>query len=246
MLFILWFLPESLRATARQGSSIVLRPSAQITRLWRALFSPIGILLFMAFLVSPGLTNSQSIFGLYALENFGYDTKQVGSILMAAAIVSTITQGALTGPLTKRWGEANLIKATLLASSITFLTLLLADSFLTVLLTTCLFEFPNALLRPAVISLTSKHSTEGQGIAMGLNNSFKSLGRIVGPVWAGFAFDFNCNIPYLSGAVILFVSFLISLAWVTQESVKPAGARRPASYADPLTQPSEAGKGQGS
>ncbi len=52
---------------------------------------------------------------------------------------------------------------------------------------------------------------------MGLNNSFTSLGRVIGPIWAGFAFDLNYNLPYLSGAAIMLLGFLGSLVWVTQE-----------------------------
>ena len=102
------------------------------------------------------------------------------------------------------------------------LLLALANSLAGVLLTTALFTLPNALLRPAVISLTSKNADTRQGVAMGLNNSFTSLGRIVGPIWAGFMFDINYDYPYLSGAVIMFVGFLISLAWVSQEKRDPA------------------------
>ncbi len=234
LLFVWLFLPESLVVQDRRESKIRMAPAAQMRQLWHALLSPIGILLFMAFLVSFGLTNFQAIFGLYALEKFDYDTEQVGWILTVVGLVSAITQGALTGPLTKRWGEASIIKVTLLLSSISFGTLLLANSFLTVMLTTCFFTLPNALLRPAVISLTSKHATTKQGVAMGLNNSFTSLGRIIGPIWAGYAFDINLHYPYLSGAAILFIGFLISLAWISQESrlttsveVQPvAGERR--------------------
>jgi DHA1 family multidrug resistance protein-like MFS transporter len=66
--------------------------------------------------------------------------------------------------------------------------------------------------------LTSKHTTTTQGIAMGMSNSFMSLGRIVGPLWAGFAFDINITYPYLSGAIVMLIGFVISLAKVTQES----------------------------
>jgi DHA1 family multidrug resistance protein-like MFS transporter len=224
LLLILLFLPESLPAEARRQTSMKVSPSAQLRQLWQALLSPIGILLFMAFLVSFGLTNFQAIFGLYALKEFGYDSERVGWILTAGALVSTATQGALTGPVTKRWGEATVIKVTLLASAAGFILLLLANSFVTVLLTTCLFTLPVALLRPAVISLTSKQADTRQGMAMGLNSSFTSLGRIVGPIWAGFSFDVNYRYPYLSGAVILFIGFLISLVWVSQE--KRTSARR--------------------
>jgi hypothetical protein len=58
---------------------------------------------------------------------------------------------------------------------------------------------------------------------MGLSNSFMSLGRIVGPLWAGFAFDMNFNSPYLSGAAILFIGFLIRLVWVTQGGKETTG-----------------------
>ena len=51
---------------------------------------------------------------------------------------------------------------------------------------------------------------------MGLGNSFINLGRIVGPIWAGFIFDVNWSYPYLSGAVIMLVGFLIGLRWVSR------------------------------
>ena len=216
-LLLVWlFLPESLPKEARQPAAARTKPADQIRGLWRALASPLGILLFMAFLVSFGLTCFQAIFGLYALEEFGYGTKEVGWILTVMGLVSAVAQGALTGPLTRRWGEGMVIKVTLLASAVAFGLLLTADSLLTVLITTGLFTLPNALLRPAVISLTSKRA-EKQGMAMGLNNSFNSLGRIVGPIWAGFAFDFNTSLPYLSGAAVMFAGFLVSLAWIPRE-----------------------------
>jgi DHA1 family multidrug resistance protein-like MFS transporter len=61
---------------------------------------------------------------------------------------------------------------------------------------------------------------------MGLSNSFMSLGRIVGPIWAGFVFDMNFNYPYLSGAAILFIGFLISLVGVSQGKKETARAER--------------------
>jgi DHA1 family multidrug resistance protein-like MFS transporter len=217
LVLVLFFLPESLPPEARRQTAVRAAPTSQIRDLWLALFGPLGVLLVMAFLVSFGLTNFQAIFGYYALKRFGYGTEEVGWILTVVGIVAAVTQGTLTGPLTKRWGEASVIKVTLLASAITFGLLLTASNLVTVLLTTGLFTLPNALLRPAVISLTSKHANTRQGTAMGLNNSFNSLGRIVGPVWAGFAFDINYNLPYLSGAAIMFAGFLISLVWIAQE-----------------------------
>ncbi len=45
---------------------------------------------------------------------------------------------------------------------------------------------------------------------MGLANSFMSLGRIAGPIWAGSLYDIDVSYPYLSGAAILFSGFMIA------------------------------------
>lgn len=214
LLLIAFLLPESLRPEARQLDSRLRTVEAR--RLWRALFSPIGILLFLVFLVSFGLGNFEAVFGLYAARKFGYGPERVGAILTVIGIVTTLGKGALTGPATRRWGEALVIKASLLAGSIGFVVLLLANTYVTVLLATAFFIMSKTMLRPAVLSLTSKQATVGQGAAMGLSNSFMSLGRIIGPIWAGAVFDLNYSYPYLSGSVILMLGFLISLATVSQ------------------------------
>lgn len=219
---VVLFLPESLSAQARGQAAQKAGFSEQMGRLWGALWSPIGLLLFMLTLVSFGLTNFETIFGLYAAEKFGYGPQRVGTILMVIGVVSMVGKAILMGPLTRWWGEALIIKVSLLASSVGFVVLLLANAYLTVLLATGLFILSKALLRTSVISLASKRTALGQGATMGLSNSFMSLGRIAGPIWAGFIFDVNLNYPYLSGAAIMFVGFLISLAWVTQ---RPKGAR---------------------
>lgn len=44
-----------------------------------------------------------------------------------------------------------------------------------------------------------------------------SLGRIVGPLWGGIAFDINYLLPYLSGAVVMFLTFFVSLVLLPKE-----------------------------
>ena len=215
LLLILFLLPESLPAEARrQGKGKV--NVVNLRALWQALFSPIGVLLLMVALFSFALANFEAVFGLYALEKFGYGPERVGTILMVVAVVSTVGKAVLTGPATKRWGEAAVIKASALAGSVGFLVLLAANTYATILLATGFFILSKTLLRPAAFALISKRSAGSQGAAMGLSNSFMSLGRIAGPVWAGLVFDLNVNYPYLSGAAVMFVGFLLSLIWVSQ------------------------------
>lgn len=219
MLLIWLLLPESLPAEKR-GEPPAASQEAQWRVMWQALFGPIGFLLFMAFLLSFGLTSFESIFGLYSLHRFEYGPEMVGTLLAVIGIVSAVVQGGLTGPLTRRWGEAAVIRASLLGSAIGFGLMLLAVNLLTVILTISFFIISNAMLRPAVSSLTSRRATGGQGVAMGLNNAFMSLGRIIGPIWAGFLFDVNISWPYLSGAVVMLIGFGLCYLWLPVERLE--------------------------
>jgi DHA1 family multidrug resistance protein-like MFS transporter len=104
LVLIFLLLPESLPAEKRQTSGSMIQ-GLQFRELWQALFSPIGLLLFMAFLVSFGLTNFEIVFGLFAVETYGYGPQQVGGLLTFIGIISAVVQGGLTGPFTRRWGE---------------------------------------------------------------------------------------------------------------------------------------------
>jgi DHA1 family multidrug resistance protein-like MFS transporter len=208
------FLPESLSSEKRRES----RAKDKIVdlRLWgRAVFGPLGVLFLLILISTAGLMIFANVFGLYALARFNYGTEQVGVILMVLGLVSALAQGVLVGPLTKRWGDLLVIRASLLATAIGLILMLLARDFVATLLTTAFFGLATAIQIPALTSWTSRRATIAQGIAMGLSNAFISLGRIVGPLIGGMTFDVNINLPYLSAAGVMFLGFIVSLVWLS-------------------------------
>jgi len=209
LILVLTLLPESLTAEQQQTGTKIQLP--RLKSLWAAVKGPIGYLLLLVALFSFALTNFEAIFGLYALEKFGFGPEKVGAILMVVAVVSTVGKAVLTGPVTRKWGERLTIKASLLAGACGYLVLLAAWDFVSVLVATAFFILSKTLLRPATFALISRQASASQGTAMGLSNSFMSLGRIIGPIWAGFVFDFHPNLPYLSGSFFLLAGFAISL-----------------------------------
>jgi DHA1 family multidrug resistance protein-like MFS transporter len=213
-------LPESLPVEARTVTGRV--HLVDIRQLWGALWGPLGGLLLLAFVGTIGTSNFESIFSLYAVDALGYGPEDVGMILTMVGVVAVVGRGVLTGVATRRWGETAVIRAALLAGAGAFLLLLLAKSQLAVLLTTGLFVLITAFFRPAVHSLTSQRAAIGQGAAMGLSNAFVSMGRIVGPIWAGAVYELNSSYPYWSGAVILSIVFVLSWRWVGAKRVGAA------------------------
>ena len=214
-LLVFLTVPESLPASS---SVREIKLKSPLKGLQEALTGSFGVLFFLAFLLSFGLTNFEAIFGLYVSGRFGYGPERVGVILMVVGVTSTLGKGLLTGPLTKAFGENNVIRGSLLAGSICFVLLLYARTYPMILAATALFILSKTLLRPSILSVISKNTTLGMGVILGLSNSFMSLGRIIGPLWAGYVFDLNFDYPYISGALILFMGFLISLSWKVKSS----------------------------
>lgn len=216
MILIWIFLPESLGPEKRTTSVKGFR-GPQLSLMWAALLGSIGFLYILAFLHSFALANFEGIFAYYAEEAFGYNSQTIGVILTVVGLTSAVVQGVLTGVATKKWGDVRVVKASLFASIFGFLLMLTAYNLATVILMTSLFILSNAMLRPAVSSLISKRAGTGQGVAMGLNNSFMSLGRVIGPLWAGAVLDMNIKLPFITGAVVMLIGFVMSLYYLSGE-----------------------------
>jgi len=217
-LLLVWLvLPESQPAEARNP-----QPQAQkkfrLTDLSKVLVGPIGSLMLLTLVVSLGMASFQGILGLYALDKFGYTTEQIGVIWMIVGAVTIVAQGVLTGPLTSRLGEVIIIRISLITTAVAFGMILLAGDYLSLLLSTALLVLGVALLGPALNALISNRTNLEQGITLGISNSATSLGRILGPLWAGFIYEVNIGFPFLSGAIILLGGFLISMLAISPQS----------------------------
>jgi MFS family permease len=161
--------------------------------------------------MSFGMTNFQGMIGLYVVDRFAFNTRQVGAIWMVIGFIMIIAQGVLVGPLTNKLGDLTLIKIGLFGGAIGFLLVALAIDYTTVLLALGFFMLALALIGPALNSYISNFAGEQQGTVMGMNSAMTSLGRVVGPLWGGYIYDINIQYPFFSGAATLLLGSLVAL-----------------------------------
>jgi len=214
LLLVIFLLPESLVPqpdTKKQAS-----PTRDIYL--QTIFSPAGILLLLIFIMSFGMTNFQGMIGLYVVDKFAFNTKQVGAIWMVMGIMLILVQGGLTGWLSKKLGDLNLIRLGLLGGAIGFVLVALAFDYTTTLLALGVFIFALALIGPALNSYISGYAGEHQGTVMGLNSAMTSMGRVVGPLWGGFIYDINIEYPFYSGATTLVIGLLVSIVGIKKQA----------------------------
>ena len=62
---------------------------------------------------------------------------------------------------------------------------------------------------PIQQNIVSTLAKENYGALMGLQNSAKAVGMVIGSLFAGAIFDFGAKLPFIASAIILFIGFII-------------------------------------
>lgn len=225
--FILFLLPESLPAHKRTAAPAIVKSRG--SNIMEGLQSPEGFLYVLAFLIAFALANMEAVLALFGKQRFNMGPAQVGLLMGGMGILSVIQQGVVIGPLTRKIGEVRIIQGGLAVAIAGFLGLAWSPTLEVMVVSTLIFTSGNVLLQPSVTALISKRvRAAGQGQVMGLNNSFQSLGRGLGPLWAGVAFDFYSTLSFLTGALVQLIAFGFSLRMLQPDETTLTPSNLPA------------------
>lgn len=217
-----WFLlPESLTAEARKKLADVKR-QPYLTLMRQVLKDPAAPLFLITFIMTFGFAAIEQIFGFFLMARGIADPSnqslRQAYLLGAVGVVGIILQGFAIGPLTKRFGEGNLIRTGLFILFWGYILLLIPRSFGPMAFVATLFVAGGrSLIGPAASSLISKKAKVGQGLILSSSQGYDALARTVGPLTAGFLFQsIGPTAPYIFSAgltvIALVVTFVISSA----------------------------------
>ncbi len=183
-----------------------------LKNLYLALRHPqLGLLFLIFLMVTLSFANLETIFAMYTERLFKFDARQTGYIFAFIGVISATVQGLLIGRLSARFGEVRLVTFSTLLLGTAFLLLPMQSTLSGFLIVLGLISASIGTHNPSVLSLVSKNAhRDQQGGILGINQSFSSLGRIIGPLWAGYFFDtFGPGQPFYSaGLLILLASFM--------------------------------------
>jgi len=208
-LFALALLPESLPAE-RRGEKMVRGFSPKRLAL-AAGITGMPPLMAIYFLTIFAFATMEATFPLLTLALFNFNEQQNGWVFAYIGVLIVILQGGLVGRLAKRFGEKNLVIAGSLLLAVGLAGLPFSTSLPLLLVTLVPLAAGNGLANPslsALISLTaSKHS---QGETLGVAQSLASLGRVLGPLWGGFAYmALGAQISYvIAGGIMVLMAGL--------------------------------------
>ena len=116
--------------------------------------------------------------------------------------------------MSRRWGEAILIKQGFAALGMGLLIIPFSDNLVVLLIAMAIVAYGFSLCSPALASqLSLQVSGEEQGAIQGVGRSASTLARVLGPAGAGYIFAFaGKDWPFYAGAALMTVILLFNFA----------------------------------
>lgn len=173
-----------------------------------ALKGPYGVLLGLAFANTFAGSSMFSMLSYFVMERFGGSAADAGVAFTVQGVTSLIIQALIVGRVIRAAGESRTLQAGLLICAAGYLMVARSFTFPVLLGAVMLAAAGMAFAKPSIMSAVSKRTQMSQGVSMGMLSSSEALGRMVGPLWAGYLFGFGAGGPYYSAASMMVVGLL--------------------------------------
>lgn len=160
----------------------------------------------------------ESVLALWLHDRWALATAEIGLLFSYNGLVITLFQAFAIGAMTKKLGDANMVRLGIVSYAAGLLGLAFAPSFPFVLAATSLNAIGTAIFSANLASLFSQSAAAHErGLVLGSFQSTGALARFIGPTYAGTLYgQFGPNMPFFAGAVVLLPALLLSLFGLTR------------------------------
>ena len=204
----------ALPETARRGWSAD-RPS-RIEAIRLALGGPLALFYIVTLVGAFALAGLEATYALFAQDRLRLSASggagAIGIVFVVVGLVQAGILGGVVGRLINTWGEDRLVRGGLVLAAVGYLLIVLTNNIATLAIYAAIAGTGHSLMRPSIASLISKRTPAGQGLSIGIMDSFDSLGRVIGPAWGGWVYHAGISLPYASAGLLLLLTAGVSVA----------------------------------
>lgn len=181
--------------------------------LFKTLFDPnvgptflISLVFFLAFACSL-------IYGFqpFTMNVLHMSESQNAILFTVFGVIGLISQTMIVGKISKSLGMKKAFQVSVLFTAASFVMMFFSTSlplFIAAMLVLGIFNSVVQTLIPTILS--QEVDAKSQGSIQGLNSSYQSIGMIFGPILGGVVATVSIPFPFIVGAALIFVCFLLS------------------------------------
>ncbi len=232
---VYFLLPESLPIERRAKSRLSPNDFNPFASIAQMLFKPgLGVILLIIALFNFSFDGVNSVAGVFIKNKFHGLPLTLGLLMVSVGVATAFVQATLMEPLVRRYGEKRMAFVGLLASVIGWPLIALAPALWMLFPITFLQSGITGFIWATAGTMAANHVTEHeQGGLAGVNVALSGLMAMLGPLWAGAAYDHIApSSPYWIGSIILIVACGLLLGVKVRKQVPSDNQKNVLSTAD--------------
>jgi len=186
-------------------------PLFNFVALFKALLNPtVGAVLLVSLIMS--ITSNTFIIGFnaYSVDELSLTAKEMGLIYTMAGFLSVIMQMAGIKVLLKKFKtKEKIIKISFLGSFFSLLSMSMGLNFFQFVFALFVYMIFRSVVNPLISTILSERTkNEDQGYILGINQSYISLGQIIGPLSAGLVSKISISAIFIWASILMYGGFL--------------------------------------
>jgi len=207
-----FILPESLPKERRETNPMRLADVNPFASIFEMLRRPtVGGLLLAQCLFFFVFNGNNNMLPVFMIDKFVAQPWQVAVLFAVGGISMAVVQGALVGPLSKRFGEKSLAANSLVVQALAAAGWVSVPALWMLFPVAVINNLGTGLIWPTLGALLANSvSYEEQGKVNGVGTALGGLMSVFGPLWAGTAYDRIAPVaPFWIGAVLFVAAALL-------------------------------------
>ena len=182
----------------------------------------VGRLMLVTFAAGLAFNGFESTFGFWATHRYRWTPANIGLCFTVAAIAATFAQSFMTGPLSRRFGQAPMLASGIAVTSLCLGLQPLSPSGAATVALMALMSLGQSMAYPNSAALISRTTDpDHQGQVLGLNNAMDGASRLIGPQAALALYAWAPDAPFYAAVGVTAPAILLAIA------AGVAAARRP-------------------
>lgn len=185
-----------------------------LKEIWKYLGLPIiGLLILINFLFIASGAILDSTFALWANKEHGFGPQQIAYLFTYMGIIMALLQGFAIGPLSKRFGDHNIVIFSPISYVIGLIIFILSNNLFMIVVGSTFLTAGISLFIPASSSMISIYAPDkDQGAILGIFQAAGNLGRVLTPTFSGVVFvAYGPTAPFYISIIILIPTILVAL-----------------------------------
>lgn len=213
------WLPESRvlqsHLTTPSGRHVPLEPRPVREAMWEVVRHPrrpVAHLIWIYAVAMLAYNATPPVFALYLSWRFGITEQNIGYFFLVFGGVGVLMRALVVGWFNHRFGEVRTMRLGAALYGLGYALLPLAASVPAFLVYQTLLPLGTALLFPANSALVSHRASQHEfGLMMGVQQALRGVASVIGPIWAGFAYQhLGPSVPFFACAVIIALALLMA------------------------------------